>query len=69
MIPYTSYGSANWSHIPVATLSQLGGLFFFKCNFDLKLIKFNVPIAFYKEASDAWQTINSTTPCPQKRNT
>ena len=33
-----------------------------KCNFDLNLLKTDIPIDFYKEALKAWQKINNRTP-------
>ena len=51
-----------WSHIPLYYLQDVGGLFHLQCNIDLKLLKTDIPIDFYKEALKAWQKINNRTP-------
>jgi len=51
-----------WSHIPLYYLQDVGGLFLLQCNFDLKLLKTDILIDFYKEALKAWQKINNRTP-------
>ena len=51
-----------WSHIPLYYLQDVGGLSLLQCNFDLKLLKTDKPIDFYKEALKAWQKINNRTP-------
>ena len=61
-----SNGIASWSHIPLSYLQPVGGLFLLKCNFDLKLLKVDTPIDFYKEALCAWQKINCNTPNTKK---
>ena len=48
---------ASWSTIPLAFLSNVGGRFLFQCSFDLKLLRVNIPIAFYKEVLEAWQKL------------
>ena len=54
--------TSSWSHTPLYYLQDVGGLFLLQCNFDLKLLKTNIPIDFYKEALNAWQKINCRTP-------
>ena len=34
----------------------------FKCNYDLKSLKLQLPLQFYKDALSIWQTINQHTP-------
>jgi len=41
-----SNGAAIWSHIPLSYLQSVGGLFLLQCNFDLKLLKVDIPIDF-----------------------
>ena len=48
---------ASWSTIPLAFLSNVGGRFLFLCNFDLKVLRVNSPIAFYQEVLEAWQKL------------
>ena len=50
-----SNGIASWSHISLYYLQPVDGLFLLQCNFDLKLLKVDIPIDFYKEALCAWQ--------------
>ena len=45
----------------------MGGLFLLQCNFDLKLLKVDIPIDFYKEALCAWQNVNRNTPSTKKQ--
>ena len=45
-----SNGTASWSHIPLSYLQPVGGLFLLQCNPDLKPLKVDIPIDFYKEA-------------------
>ena len=52
----------SWSHIPLYYLQDVGGFYLLQCNFDLKLLKTNIPIDFYKEALNAWKKINCRTP-------
>jgi len=59
-------GTASWSHSPLSYLQPVGGLFLLQCNFDLKLLKVDTPIHFYKEALCAWQKINCSTPHTKK---
>ena len=54
-----SNGTASWSHIPLSYLQPAGGLFLLQCNFDLKLLKVDIPIDFYTEALCTWQKIYS----------
>ena len=63
-----SNGTASWSHIPLSYLQPVGGLFLLLCNFDLKLLKVDIPIDFYKEALCAWQKINCSTPITKNRS-
>ena len=42
-----------WSHIPLYYLQDVGGLFLLQSNFDLKLLKTDIPIDLYKEALKA----------------
>ena len=37
-------GTASWSHIRLSYLQPVGGLFLLQCNFDLKLLKVDIPI-------------------------
>ena len=62
-----SNGTASWSHIPLSYLQPVGGLFLLQCNVDLKLLKVDIPIDFYKEALCAWQKINRSTPNTKKQ--
>ena len=39
--------NASWSTIPLAFLSNVGGRFLFQCNFDLKFLRVDIPIAFF----------------------
>ena len=48
---------ASWSTIPLPFLSNVGGRFLFQCNFDLKFLRVNIPIAFYQEVLEAWQKL------------
>jgi len=43
-------GTASWSHISLSYLQPVGGLLLLQCHFDLKLLKVDIPIDFYKEA-------------------
>ena len=45
-----SNGTSSGSHIPLSYLQQEGGLFLPQCNFDLTLLKVDIPIDFYKES-------------------
>ena len=54
--------AASWSHIPLAYLNNVGGRFLFECNFDLKFLKAQIPLNFYKEALKAWQKLVCSTP-------
>ena len=54
--------TSGWSHIPLSYLRDVGGLFLLQCNFDLKALKFKIPLAFYKEALYAWGKINCSSP-------
>ena len=54
--------AASWSHIPLVYLNNVGGQFLFECNFDLKFLKANIPLDFYKEALEAWQKLVCSTP-------
>ena len=36
--------TSSWSHIPLYYLQDVGGLFLLQCNFDLKLLKTNIPV-------------------------
>ena len=63
-----SNGTASWSHIPLSYLQPVGGLFLLQCNFDLKLLKVDILIDFYKEALCAWQKINCSTPITKNRS-
>ena len=40
---------------PLYYLQDVGALFLLQCNFDLRLLKTDIPIDFYKEALKAWQ--------------
>ena len=62
-----SNGTASWSHMYISYLQPVGGLFLLQCNFDLKLLKVDIPIDFYKEALWAWQKINCSTPNTKKQ--
>ena len=62
-----SNGTASWSHIPLSYLQPVGGLFLLQCNPDLKPLKVDIPIDFYKEALCAWQKINCSTPITKNR--
>ncbi|KAL9960119.1 hypothetical protein ACROYT_G033528 [Oculina patagonica] len=53
---------ASWSHIPLAYLNKVGGRFLFECNYELKSLKVNIPLDFYKEALEAWQKLTVSTP-------
>ena len=53
---------ANWSYIPLAYLNNVGGRFLFECNYELKSLKVNIPLDFYKEALEAWQKLTVSTP-------
>ena len=48
--------SANpsWSTIPLVFLINVGGRFLVQCNFDLSLLRVDIPIALYKEVLEAW---------------
>ena len=63
------YGTASWGHIPLSYLQSAGGLFLLHCNFDVKLLKVDIPIDidFYKEALCASQKINRSTPNTKKQ--
>ena len=50
-------GTASSSHIPLSYLQPVGGLFLLQCNFDLKLLKVDIPIDFYRESLCAWQNL------------
>ena len=52
-----SNGTASWRHIPLSYLQPVGGLFLLPCNCDLKLLKVDISIDFYKEALCAWQKL------------
>ena len=54
--------AANWSHIPLAYLNNVGGRFLFECNLDLKFLKAHIPLDFYKEDLEAWQKLVCSTP-------
>ena len=62
-----SNGTASWSHIPLSYLQLVDGLFLLQCNFDLKLLKVDILIDFYKEALCAWQKSNCSTPNTKKQ--
>ena len=49
--------NASWSHIPLAYLNNVGGRFLFECNYEMKSLKVNIPLNFYKEALEAWQKL------------
>ncbi len=53
---------ACWSHIPLAYLNNVGGRFLFECNYELKSMKVNIPLDFYKEALEEWQKLTVSTP-------
>ena len=59
---YESSDNASWSHIPLTLLRQVGGKFLLECNYDLKYLKLDLPIQFYKDALSIWQIINQHTP-------
>ena len=44
-----SNGTVSWSHIPLSYLQPVGGLFLIRCNFDLRLVKVDIPIIFTKK--------------------
>ena len=48
--------------MPLKLLKQTGCSFLLECNFDLKCVKVNIPIKFYKDILQIWQTINQYTP-------
>ena len=54
--------NASWSHIPLAYLNNVGGRFLFECNYEMKSLKVNIPLNFYKEALEAWQKLTVSTP-------
>ena len=54
--------NACWSHIPLSYIKHLGGHFLFECNYNLKSLKIDIPIDFYKNVFYIWQTINQHTP-------
>ena len=54
--------NACWSHIPLSYIKHLGGPFLFECNYNLKSLKIDIPIDFYKDVFYIWQTINQHTP-------
>ena len=54
--------AASWSHIPLAYLNNVGGRFLFECNFDLKFLKANIPLDFYKQVLEAWKKLICFTP-------
>ena len=58
---------ASWSHIPLSYLQPVGGPFLLQSNFDLKLLRVDLPIDFYKEILYAWQKINCSTPNTKKQ--
>ena len=62
-----SNATASWSHIPLSYLQPVDGLFLLQCYFDLKLLKVDIPIDFYKEALCTWQKINCSTPNTKKQ--
>ena len=59
---YESSDNASWSNIPLTLLRQVGGKFLLECNYDLKYLKLDLPIQFYKDALSIWQIINQHTP-------
>ena len=65
---YESSDNAIWSHIPLTLLRQVGGKFLLECNYDLKYLKLDLPIQFYKDALSIWQIINQH-PRKQRTNT
>ena len=54
--------TSSWSYIPLSYLRDVGGLFLLQCNFDLKALKIEIPLAFYSEALYAWGKINYFSP-------
>ena len=36
---HESCGNTSWSHIPLSLFKEVGGLFLFECNYDLKCLK------------------------------
>ena len=38
--------TSSWSYIPLSYLRDVGGLFLLQCNFDLKALKIEIPLAF-----------------------
>ena len=48
--------------MPLSHLKQTGCSFLLECNFDLKRLKVNIPIKFYKDILQIWQTISQYTP-------
>ena len=59
---HKSSTDASWSHIPLTLLKKVGGAFLLVCNYDLKCLKLDLPIQFYKDALSIWQMINQRTP-------
>ena len=58
---HESNTDASWSHIPLTLLKKVGGAFLLECNYDLKSLKLDLPIQFYKGALSIWQMINQRT--------
>ena len=59
---HESSTDASWSHIPLTLLKKVGGAFLLEYNYDLKCLKLDLPIQFYKDALSIWQMINQRTP-------
>ena len=54
--------TSSWSHIPLSYVRDVGGLILLQCNLDVKALKFDIPLAFYKEALYSWEKINCSSP-------
>ena len=59
---HESSTDASWSHIPLTLLKKVGGAFLLEYNYDLKCLKLDLPIQFYKDALSIWQMINQRAP-------
>lgn len=50
----------QWMTIPSFYLENIGGLFIFECNYDLKLLKFNSMPVFYIDVLKAWAEVQES---------
>ena len=58
---------ASWGTITLAFLSNVGGRFLFQCNFDLKFLRVNIPIALYQDVLEAWQKLVHFSPVTKEQ--